>query len=93
MYGEVCIESEYAEKEGVFVYFDDHDRRIMGETANGHELITRTIVRSSGNRTQTSFVLCSTNVKRGLGRIVYLTSCNPPRRKSLARLERTNQRF
>lgn len=40
MYGEVCIESEYAEKEGVFVYFDDHDRRIMGETANGHELST-----------------------------------------------------
>lgn len=37
MYGEVCIESEYAEKEGVF---DDHDRRIMGETANGHELST-----------------------------------------------------
>lgn len=43
---------------------DTNYQRSSDETSSA--LITRTIVRSSGNRTQSSFVLCSTNAKRGL---------------------------
>lgn len=41
---------------------DTNYQRSSDETSSA--LITRTIVRSSGNRTQTSFVLCSTNETR-----------------------------